>query len=126
VGGRLPTSDEWVIAAAGHDGRRYPWGQTGLVCRRAVFGLVDGPCATGGVGPEIGGMRPDGATPDGVLDLAGNVAEWTVESDGGYAARGGSFRSRVAGELKSWSVEEVDGSADHVGFRCAYDVTGAN
>jgi formylglycine-generating enzyme required for sulfatase activity len=70
-------------------------------------------------------MRPDGATPDGVLDLAGNVAEWTVEPGGAQVARGGSFRSRVAGELKSWAVEERSGPSDHVGFRCVYDSSGA-
>lgn len=122
-GGRLPSADEWVFAAAGGAGRRFPWGPTGLVCRRAAFGLVEGPCGVGASGPELAGARPDGRSPDGVLDLAGNVAEWTREADGSAQARGGSFRSRVAGELKSWSVERVGISAGHVGFRCAYSAS---
>jgi formylglycine-generating enzyme required for sulfatase activity len=120
--GRLPTGDEWLFAAMGPDGRRFPWGPTGLVCRRAAFGLVDGPCAHGG-GPELAGTRPTGATPDGVLDLAGNVAEWTLEPGGRYVARGGSYRSRTALELKSWASETVPQRAPFVGFRCAYEVT---
>jgi sulfatase modifying factor 1 len=118
-GGRLPTAAEWVWAAAGPSARRYPWGNTGLVCRRAAFGLAAGPCAEAG-GPELAGSRPDGATPDGILDLAGNVAEWTRELDGTAAARGGSFRSTSAAELKSWAVSHGSEKALHIGFRCAY------
>lgn len=122
VGGRLPSAEEWLFAAAGSAGRRYPWGNTGLVCRRASFGLVSGPCAQAGTGPELAGARPDGATPEGVLDLSGNVAEWTLEADGSFAARGGSYRSELAGDLKSWAVEPRQTAAPHVGFRCAYTV----
>jgi formylglycine-generating enzyme len=120
VGGRLPRADEWLFAAAGSAGRRYPWGNTGLVCRRATFGLVTGPCARTGTGPDLAGARPDGATPEGVLDLSGNVAEWTIESDGSFAARGGSYRSELAADLKTWAVEPRQTRAAHVGFRCAY------
>jgi sulfatase modifying factor 1 len=120
--GRLPTAAEWVWAAAGGAARRFAWGNSGLVCRRAAFGLLHGPCAEQGQA-ELSGSRPDGASPEGLLDLAGNVAEWTREPDGGFAARGGSFRSTAAAELKSWSVEAVSGGlakSPHVGFRCAY------
>jgi len=120
VGGRLPSADEWLFAAAGSAGRRYPWGNTGLVCRRASFGLVTGPCARGGTGPDLAGARPDGASPEGILDLSGNVAEWTLERDGSFAARGGSYRSELAADLKTWAVEPRQTRAPHVGFRCAY------
>jgi formylglycine-generating enzyme required for sulfatase activity len=121
LGGRLPTAAEWLFAATGIDVRRYPWGRTGLVCRRAAFGLAAGPCAEGARGPELAGFRPDGATPEGVQDLAGNVAEWTIEADDVFAARGGSYLSQVAAELKTWAVEPNHGPAPHIGFRCAYD-----
>ncbi len=123
VGGRLPTSDEWLLAAAGNPARRFPWGNTGLVCRRAVFGLLSGPCAEGAVGPTLAGSRPAGATPEGVFDMAGNAAEWTREGKG-FVARGGSFRSTVAEELKSWAVQKTLDASLHIGFRCAYDPPG--
>jgi formylglycine-generating enzyme required for sulfatase activity len=119
--GRLPSSNEWLFAAAGAEGRRFPWGATGLVCRRAAFGLVKGPCAYGG-GPDLAGAHPEGATPEGVLDMAGNVAEWALELNGQYVARGGSFKSDTALELKSWSTEPAPPRAADIGFRCAYDV----
>ena len=125
VGGRLPSADEWLFAAAGGAGRRYPWGNTGLVCRRASFGLSGGPCAEAGNGPDLAGARPDGATPEGVLDLSGNLAEWTLERDGTFAARGGSYRSELAADLKVWAVEPRQTRAAHVGFRCAYSAGSA-
>jgi formylglycine-generating enzyme required for sulfatase activity len=118
VGGRLPLGAEWVLAAMGREARRFAWGSTGLVCRRAAYGLTQGPCADDGTGPDLAGSRPDGATPDGAFDLSGNVAEWTREADG-YVARGGSFRSTSAGELKSYAAERTSARVD-VGFRCAY------
>jgi formylglycine-generating enzyme len=122
TGGRLPRGDEWLFAAAGTEARRYPWGQTGLVCRRAAFGLVRGPCGNGATGPEWAGLRPDGATPERILDLSGNVAEWTVEPGGRYLVRGGSYRSELAADLHTWAAEPSPGPAPYVGFRCAYDL----
>lgn len=120
LGGRLPTGDEWLLAAVGPVARKFPWGTTGLVCRRAAFGLAQGPCAMAGEMPELAGSRPDGASELGILDLAGNVAEWTRESSG-FIARGGSFRSTLAGQLKSWASIEAAGPSSDIGFRCAYD-----
>ncbi len=121
VGGQLPTGNQWLFAAEGTEGRRYPWGATGLVCRRVAFGLVDGPCVSGATGPELAGARPEGATPEGALDMAGNVAEWTAEPGGRFVARGGSYRSHVAADLMSWSVESSPRPEPYIGFRCAYD-----
>jgi formylglycine-generating enzyme required for sulfatase activity len=126
-GGRLPTDDEWTAAAAGSAGRRYPWGDTGAVCRRAAWGLRTGPCASApSSGPDTVGAHADGATPNGIHDLAGNVAEWVAASPSDPSrgiARGGSFRSTLAADLRTWAREEVDPAQRHpwVGFRCAYD-----
>ena len=121
-GGRLPSSDEHAFAMMGKDARRYPWGQTGAVCRRASFGLETGPCARGGRGPDLAGARPDGASPEGVHDLAGNVAEWTVRSTQRHEARGGSWRTVAASELRAWNTRVVpeESRKDDVGARCAY------
>jgi len=119
AGGRLPTAAEWIYAASGVEGRRFPWGAHGLVCRRAAYGRVDGPCSRGAHGPDLAGIRPEGKTPDGVLDLAGNVAEWTREEDGRASLRGGSFASVLAADLKSWGERPAHVSAE-AGFRCAY------
>ena len=123
--GSLPTRDQLTYAAAGRSGRRYAWGDTGAVCRRAAWGLVDGPCGQGAKGPELAGAHPDGASPEGALDLAGNVAEWSLPPapDAGVAeVRGGSFADGAAASLRTWQrrVVPVDTRSPTVGFRCAY------
>jgi hypothetical protein len=55
--------------------------------------------------------------------MLGNVAEWTREPDGHHVARGGSYRSRVAAELKTWAAEATEAAAPHIGLRCAYDLS---
>lgn len=125
--GSLPTRDQLTYAAAGRAGRRYAWGDTGAVCRRATWGLVDGPCGQGARGPELAGSHPDGASPEGVLDLAGNVAEWTLPAS--LAARetevrGGSFADSAAGSLRTWQrrVVPIETRSPEIGLRCVYQV----
>lgn len=118
-GGRLPTHAEWMRAASSGRGFRYPWGQTGLVCRRAVYATVNGPCEQGASAPSPVGSRPTGATPSGIYDLTGNVAEWVTDGAAIYAV-GGSFRSNLAGQLKVWSREVTATPRDDIGFRCVY------
>jgi formylglycine-generating enzyme required for sulfatase activity len=121
-GGRLPTVNEWMAAAAGADSHRYPWGESGAVCRRAAYGLLDGPCGRGGTGPDTVGSRPEGATASKIFDLAGNVAEWTQEG----AVKGGSFASTLATELRVWSetrpasAPQAAGPDVRIGVRCVY------
>lgn len=121
VGGRLPSRIERVALAAGEPSRRFPWGPTGLVCRRVTYGIVAGPCAENGNQPQIAGIHPDGQSPEGALDLSGNVAEWALDTSGQSWACGGSFRSRTALELKSWACILWTEPADDVGFRCVYE-----
>ncbi|HXN33609.1 MAG TPA: SUMF1/EgtB/PvdO family nonheme iron enzyme [Polyangiaceae bacterium] len=125
--GRLPTEDEWIVAAASADNpvRRYPWGDTGAVCRRAAWGLATGPCALSGEGPDTVGAHPDGDSTLGLHDLAGNVAEWVAAEaarpDVGVA-KGGSWRSDLATDLRIWARLELSPQAHdrRVGVRCAY------
>jgi len=118
--GALPTSDQLAFAAAGSAGRRYAWGDTGAVCRRAAWGLIAGPCGWGARGPELAGSHPDGASPEGARDLAGNVAEWAIGRDGGAEVRGGAFDDGAASALRSWQrrVMPADTRSPGVGFRC--------
>jgi formylglycine-generating enzyme required for sulfatase activity len=55
--------------------------------------------------------------------MAGNVAEWVISADG-PVARGGSWRSALATDLRTWARLELDPGAhdDRVGVRCAKDV----
>jgi formylglycine-generating enzyme len=107
------------MAAAGGKNQRYAWGQTGLVCRRAVYGLRRGPCAEGGTGPEQAGSRPSGRTTTGLYDMVGNVAEWALEGDQAVAM-GGSYLNELASDLKVWSTAAPQAPSDTVGFRCVY------
>jgi formylglycine-generating enzyme len=119
--GRVPRRNEWLRVTAGPSSRRFPWGQTGLVCRRASFGLVRGPCAEGGTTPEWPAARPDGKSELGFYDLVGNVAEIVQAADGSFDVWGGSYKSDHAAQLKSWAKLPYAEPRSDVGFRCAYD-----
>ena len=151
-GGALPSEDEWDFAAAGSRGRPYPWGneqpRPGLVnacgseCRswygtQGLQGVFEGVMYDGGdgyAGTAPVGSFPGGATPEGVLDLMGNVAEWTagrVEVYDGqpgadaitsHVVRGGAFTSSQAALAPPVLRLYLSGSERDrsVGFRCSY------
>jgi len=92
-GKRLCTEAEWEKAARGDDpDRNFPWGNMLASCERAVYHDLGVGTGCGAGGPAEVGGRPSGASPYGVLDMAGNVAEWVLDA---YDAE--AYQGRVAG-----------------------------
>jgi formylglycine-generating enzyme required for sulfatase activity/thiol-disulfide isomerase/thioredoxin len=87
AGGRLPEADEWTAIGAGKAGRLYPWGDTFEVQIANTVDESPKPQAR-----SVGKGSRD-ATPEGVLDLGGNVSEWTQTTT---AVERGTIRVDVA------------------------------
>lgn len=162
-GGYLPSEAQWEFAARGRDGRVFPWGDAipspanvnacGSECKkwhedhdlgaevyRVMYEANDGYTGTAPVG-----SFPAGATRDGVMDLIGNVFEWTAgglyefdrgaqvnphgpKKAGSYVIRGGAFNSGIA-EFSDPALRfgMVSDSYSHgVGFRCAAAIRGGS
>jgi len=88
-GGDLGTNAQWTRAAQGDDRRFYPWGNDEPTCDRANYD-VNGPSGQEENGKGCDetttppytwpvGSKPAGASPYGILDMAGNVAELVLD-----------------------------------------------
>lgn len=117
-GKRLCEREEWIDACDGEaseeGGLRYTYGDE----------RSPSTCNTDGGGVEPTGARAGCRSATGTFDQSGNVWEWTGNSAGTAAPRGGSYASSVLHECKSGDLNlfiPLTEKSEQVGFRCCRD-----
>ncbi len=141
AGKRLCDDDEWLRACQGAAGHTYPYGDAAMpgVCNDArarhpaieyfgtseswIYSELGNPCILQiPDGVQTGGAHPGCASEDGVLDMMGNLHEWTSDPAGTF--RGGFFVDTVLngpGCLYATTAHDVSHWDYSTGFRCCAD-----
>ncbi|MAA80027.1 MAG: hypothetical protein CL916_12300 [Deltaproteobacteria bacterium] len=139
-GSSLPTEAMWERTAKGGDReepRAYPWEEAGVTCQKAAYYTHATLCTQY---PLHVTSHEDGATPEGILNMGGNVSEWVWDwyaryeeeaaidprgpNTGEYKIlRGGGFRdTRDAMRVTDRVMANPLSRSEGIGFRCGHEV----